>query len=334
MRTTDPSATLGKRCPNRCLSVAEGHYPSFTSACREQGAAVITALLVVALAATAASFMLRQNHLWLRQVENLDLQAQARWTARAAIQWGAAILDEDAREADDESEKWAARLPPLTAEGGEVTTFIKDAQGLFNLNNLVRNGKLSQGDVVILTRLMIALEINPDVINALVDWMDGDSEVTYPGGAEDMQYLALEPPYRAANRMLEDVSELYRVQGFNRAAILKLQPYVTALPAATAINVNSAPAEVLVAMCSGLQLADAAALVKHRGSHPFKDKADFQNQLPQGVQARDEDYNVGSSFFNASAISRNGRVQVAYQALLERPTQGRTRLLWLKQIEE
>jgi general secretion pathway protein K len=134
--------------------------------------------------------------------------------------------------------------------------------------------------------------------------------------------------------MLEDVSELYRVQGFNRAAILKLQPYVTALPAATAINVNTAPAEVLVAVCSGLQLADAAALVKRRSSHPFKDKADFQKQLPQGVQVRDEDYNVSSSFFSASAISRNGRVQVAYQALLERPAQGKTKLLWLKQIEE
>ncbi|MDP1897440.1 MAG: hypothetical protein Q8K43_06100, partial [Sulfurimicrobium sp.] len=66
----------------------------------------------------------------------------------------------------------------------------------------------------------------------------------------------------------------------------------------------------------------------------FKDKAEFQKLLPQGVQARDEDYNVSSQFFNASAISRNGRVQVAYQALLERPAQGKTITLWLKQIEE
>lgn len=304
------------------------------STCREQGAAVITAMLVVALAATAASFMMWQNHLWLRQVENLSHQAQARWIARTAIQWGAAILDEDTRDVDDESEKWATNLPPLAAEGGEVTGFIKDAQGLINLNNLVRNGKLNQSDVVILTRLMIALEISPNSINALVDWMDADNEVTYPGGAEDAQYLALEPPYRAANRMLEDVNELYRVQGFSREVILKLQPYVTALPAATTINVNTAPAEVLMALCSGLQLADATALVKQRRDHPFKTRADFQKQLPQGVQARDEDYNVSSQFFSASAISRNGRVQVAFQALLERPAQGKTITLWLKQIEE
>lgn len=302
--------------------------------CREQGAAVITAMLVVALAAAAASFMMWQNHLWLRQVENLSNQAQARWIARTAIQWGKAILDEDTRDVDDESEKWATNLPPLAAEGGEVTGFIKDAQGLINLNNLVQNGKLNQSDVLILTRLMITLEISPNSINALVDWMDADNEVTYPGGAEDVQYQALEPPYRAANRMLEDVNELYRVQGFSREIILKLQPFVTALPAATTINVNTAPAEVLIALCDGLQLADATALVKQRHDHPFKTRADFQKQLPQGVQARDEAYNVSSQFFSASAISRNGRVQVAFQALLERPAQGKTITLWLKQIEE
>ncbi|MBZ0105230.1 MAG: type II secretion system minor pseudopilin GspK [Sulfuricella denitrificans] len=348
MRAANPSTTLGKRSSatfrqrlgQRCLSVAEGRrktkgrHQSFTSACREHGAALITAMLVVALAATAASFMMWQNHLWLRQVENLENQAQARWIAHAAIQWGAAILDEDARDIDDESEKWAARLPPLTTEGGEVTGFIKDAQGLINLNNLVKNGRISQNDVVILTRLMIALDINPGSINALVDWLDADNEVTYPGGAEDLQYLALEPPYRSANRMLEDVNELYLVQGFNREIIRKLQPYVTALPAATSINVNTAPAEVLMALCSGLQMPDAVALIQFRGKTPFKDKTDFQKRLPQGVQVHDEDYNISSNFFNATAISRNGRAQLAYKALLERPGQGSTQTIWLKQIEE
>lgn len=300
----------------------------------EQGAAVITAMLVVALAATAAAFMMWQNHLWLRQVENIGHQAQARWIGRAAIKWATVILNEDKRDIDDESEKWASKLPPLPAEGGEVTGFMKDAQGLLNLNNLVQNGKRSQNDVVILTRLMIALDISPNLINALVDWIDADNEVSYPGGAEDIQYLAMEPPYRAANRMLEDVNELYRVQGFNREIIRKLQPYVTALPAPTTVNVNTAPAEVLMALCNGLQLADANTLIKKRSEHPFKDKADFQKQIPQGVQAQEESYNVNSRFFNAFAKSRNERVHVVYQALLQRPEQGKTNIVWLKQIEE
>lgn len=302
---------------------------------REQrGAALITAMLIVALAATTASFMMWQNYLWLRQMENLDAQAQARWTARAAINWGRAVLEEDKREVDHNGEQWATQLPPLDVEGGQVAGTIRDAQGLFNLNNLVRGGKVSQGDVVILTRLMIALEIDPNLINALVDWMDADSEVTFPGGAEDMQYLALDPPYRAANRMLDDVSDLYRVKGFSAQQVERLRPFVVALPAPTTINVNTAPAEVLTAMCAGLQAADAKKLVELRSTAYFKDRADFRGHLAEGIQVRDEDYNVNSGFFIATARVRQGRVQTGYQALLQRDGSGKTTIMWLKQIEE
>lgn len=298
------------------------------------GAALITAMLIVALAATTASFMMWQNHLWLRQVENLDAQAQARWTARAAIGWGRAMLEEDARDVDHYAEPWAALLPPLAAEGGTVAGTMRDAQGLFNLNNLLRDGKISQADVVILTRLMIALEIDPSLINALLDWMDADSEVTYPGGAEDMQYLAFDPPYRTANRILNEVSELYRVQGFRQEQIERLKPFVAALPHATTINVNTAPAEVLAALCAGLPLADARNLVKLRTDGHFKDRADFRRHLKDGIQVRDEDYNVNSSFFSATARVHYGRVQTGYQALLQRSGEGKTSMVWLKQVED
>lgn len=301
---------------------------------KEYGAAVITAILVVALAATTASFMMWQNHLWLRQVENLDAQAQARWTSRAAINWGRAVLEEDKREVDHTGEQWAALPPPFVTEGGEVTGVIRDVQGLFNLNNLVRNGKVSQGDVVILSRLMILLDINPNLTNALVDWLDADSEISQPGGAEDMQYLALDPPYRAANRALNEISELYRIQGFSQASVERLKPFVTALPEPTTINVNTAPAEVLSALCAGLQLADAKTLVEQRAKTHFKNQADFRKFLAEGIQLRDEDYNINSHYFTATTRTRQNRVQAAYQALLERSAEGKTKIVWLKQIEE
>lgn len=300
----------------------------------QRGAAVITAMLIVALAVTTASFMMWQNYLWLRQVENLDAQAQARWTARAAIDWGRAMLEEDKRDVDHNGERWATLLPPLAVEGGTVSGALRDAQGLFNLNNLVRDGKASQGDVVILTRLMISLEIEPGLIGALLDWMDADSEVTMPGGAEDMQYLALTPPYRAANRKLDDVDDLYRIRGFGQKQIERLKPFVVALPLPTTINVNTAPAEVLAALCPGLQTAEANKLVELRTKSYFKDRADFRKHLAEGVQVRDEDYNVNSQFFIATARAQQARVKAGYQALLERPAAGKSSIVWLKQIEE
>lgn len=301
---------------------------------RERGAAVITAMLMVALAATTASFMLWQNHLWLRQVENLGDQAQARWIARAASNWGRAVLDEDSRDVDHGAEQWAAQLPPLEAEGGQVSGSLRDAQGQINLNNLVQNGKISMADAAILRRLLDELQINPGLIDALADWMDVDSEVTAPGGAEDQYYLSLTPPYRAANRMLSDVGELYRVRGFTAETVARLRPFVTALPAPTPVNVNSAGPEVLAALCQGLRLADARALVANRGKGYFKDRDSFRRQLPEGAQARDEDFSVNSGYFLALARARHGRVDAAWQALLQRPAQGKTVTLWLKPIEE
>jgi general secretion pathway protein K len=278
--------------------------------------------------------MMWQNHLWLRQVENLDAQAQARWSARAAINWGRAVLEEDKRDVDHNGEQWAVQPPPFEAEGGELVGSMRDAQGLFNLNNLVRNGKVSQGDVVVLTRLMIQLNIDPNLINALLDWIDGDSEVSHPGGAEDMHYLALDPAYRAANRALSDINDLYRVRGFGQDSIERLRPFVAALPQPTTINVNTAPAEVLAALCAGLQLTDAKALVEQRAKAHFKERAEFRKHLADGIQLREEDYNINSQFFIATTRVRQERVRTGYQALLERPAEGRTRIVWLKQIEE
>jgi len=134
--------------------------------------------------------------------------------------------------------------------------------------------------------------------------------------------------------MLNDVDDLYRVQGFKREQVERLRPFVAALPLATTINVNTAPAEVLVALCAGLPAAEAKKLVELRTNGYFKDRADFRKHLADGVQVRDEDYNVNSAFFIATARAQQGRVQMSYQALLERTAEGKTTIGWLKQIEE
>ena len=231
-------------------------------------------------------------------------------------------------------EQWATPLPPVAAEGGEISGRIVDAQGLFNLNDLVRNGTGSAPDVALFQRLLVELHIDPGVADALVDWMDADSQVTQPGGAEDMQYLALDPPYRAANRALSDVGELYRVKGFTPDVVQRLRPFVTALPDATPINVNSAPAEVLAALCQGLQPSDAQALVARRANEPFRTKSAFSEQLPQGVSLREEDFSVNSGYFLALARVRQGRALLTWQALLQRPDGAKTKVLWFRPLEE
>jgi general secretion pathway protein K len=302
---------------------------------RQNGMAVITAILVVALVASAASFMAWQQQLWVRQVENLNQQAQSRVVALAAMQWARSILAQDSRnnQVDHLEEGWAQALAPLPVEGGELAGGLTDQQGLFNLNSLVRAGKTSATDLAVFRKLLDLLQLSPELAAAVIDWIDPDAEVTYPGGAEDMDYLALDPPYRAGNRVLTTVDGLYRIKGFDAATVERLRPFVTALPQATPINVNTAPAEVLAAAIAELPLDQAQALVTARKGKHFKDIADFRARLPKTVTQMSETLlSVSSRYFLVAGHAHFGRAKVGYQALLEREATAWPKLVWLKNI--
>src|SRR5260363_363034 len=71
-----------------------------TSKKRARGAALMTALFVVALAALLVSGLLWRQHVQIRRLENQRLMMQARWVERSALEWilltlwalGAAVL--------------------------------------------------------------------------------------------------------------------------------------------------------------------------------------------------------------------------------------------------
>ncbi|NUY36069.1 general secretion pathway protein GspK, partial [Paraburkholderia sp. JPY303] len=52
---------------------------------RERGAAIISALLVVALSAILVSGMLWRQQVQIRRIENQRLLSQAQWVARGAL---------------------------------------------------------------------------------------------------------------------------------------------------------------------------------------------------------------------------------------------------------
>jgi general secretion pathway protein K len=299
----------------------------------QRGVAVVLAMLVVALAASTATYMLWGQSLWLRQVENLVARAQADSVARAATQWASAILAEDDPSVDHLNETWARRLPPVPAEGATLVGAIADEQAKFNVNNLVRGAAPSPADVAVLARLLESLGLPAGLADAIVDWIDPDDSVTQPAGAEDLDYLAREPAYRTPNRALADVGELAHVKGMTPEALARLTPYLTALPEETPVNVNTASAALLVALVPSLAPADAARLVETRGRTPFRTPEEFERALPRSAAAGIAGpIDVKSRFFSAEAAVRVGRVTAGYRALIERGERGRPVILALTQI--
>jgi general secretion pathway protein K len=297
---------------------------------RQRGVVVIVALLIVALAATTAAFMLQQQDLAARQLEAARDYEQARWVLRGGTHWARAILAEDARNSsvDHGRELWASGLPATDIEQGRISGAIHDQQGLFNLNNLARDGKSSERDIAALKRMLATLALRPDLAEAIADWIDADS-IPNPRGAEDADYLRLPAPYRAANQPITALDDLLRVRGVDEAVLARLRPFVTALPQRTTVNVNLAPPEVLVGVVEGLSLPEAQVLASNRSGAPFLNRDEFRARLPRReLSARDDEVSVDSKFFLVEGRAQVGKADLRMRALLQRNGAGLPAIVW------
>jgi general secretion pathway protein K len=305
----------------------------------QRGVALITAMLIVAIIAALATSLSLGQQVWLRQTQNLTDLARAEQIRQGALDYAAAVLERDGKNArtsktDTLAEAWAQPIPPLPVDGGVVLVSISDAQARFNLNNLVQQGKPSPSDVPIYTRLLAQLGLPTNLVNPLIDWLDADG-TTLPGGAEDLDYLNHDPPYRAANRPLMSIDELRLIKGYTPEIIAKLSPLVVVLPASAGprpINVNTADATVLAAL-TGSDSTQAEQIVKARENDSFQNTAQFQALFPGNQQLKSNTFDVKSSYFIVSVQTRIGRIQRRTEALIERPTGNATQanVLWYRQ---
>ena len=294
--------------------------------------AIVLAMGVVALAAMAATAILVSQSTWARQRQLASEHAQALLILHAGVDWVRAVLSDDKHRSDvvHLGEPWALRLPPMPVDNGELEGHIEDQQAAFNLNSLVRDGQMNLAQTERFKRLLSLLDLPADLAPALVDWLDSDSEVQPQAGAENAYYMGLDPPYLAANRPLTDVDELAQVKGFDVGVMARLKPYVTALPVATEINVNTASAEVLSATLEGLDLAAARDLVLQRERAYFLSVADFKARLPKGASVDDPTISVGSSYFMATMRVSFGDARASGLALLARPDRKWPTIRWCK----
>jgi general secretion pathway protein K len=307
------------------------------SANRERGVAVITAILIVAVAASAATFMLAQQSAMIGQATLLASRAQADLYLDAGFDWSRGVLAEDGRRAgnvDHPGEGWAQPIVGLPVERAIVAGAIGDEQGKFNLNNLAIGGR-SDADFKILQRILKELALPVELADAVMDWIDADTDVTGNGGAEDAYYLSLKRPYRAANQLLVQVDELHRVRGFDAATVAKLRPHVTALPGRRAVNINTTSAVVLAAILDGKVPSEKIAeRIASRASRPMLSSNDIAQWAPAAdARAVNTDLAVKSEFFFVRVQVAQDEVQVAAEALVQRnPQNSATSTVWRRPI--
>ncbi len=302
-----------------------------------RGVALLTALLITAIATIIAVGMAARQQLDIRRAGNVLDGDQAYLYALGMDGLAQLILEADLRKdkaaslkVDSLEEPWASSIEPIAIEGGKLAGRIEDLQGRFNINNLKPAPTNPPSDnppadavaKAIFQRLLVSVaKVNADqaqyMTEAVVDWLDAD-EVLRQNGAEDNDYLLQKPPYRAANTKLASPSELLLIKGFTPEIYKLIAPYVCALPLATPINVNTAPVQVIAALAGGIA---ADQVVSKRALNVFKAVSEFIDQ--SGLDAANRQLiqpkvSVASHYFLLSAHATAGRGQVQLYSLLQR----------------
>jgi general secretion pathway protein K len=294
---------------------------------RQRGVALVLALLVVALATLLAVELFTASSTAIARREGLARAEEAALLAQGMEDFALALLARDEASGDGidtRLDAWARPLPPLPVPGGVIRGELVDLDGRFNLNSLVRNGARDPVAIARLRRLLAALELEPALADRIADWIDADSEVAGEG-AEDLQYLRADPPYRAANRPFGHVSELRRVLGVDAEVYARLVNEVAALPADAGININTMSVAGLMSLADGISV-ELARQLWEGGNASYRSMTELIDRLtaagvvmePQDMQ----DLKVTSRYFLAQAELVLGERHFRFFSLLQRQPGG------------
>lgn len=302
---------------------------------KQRGVALIMVLLAMALVVVLATGMISQQSLRVFRASHYLAQQQGYTIATGAETFARSLLYRDYQDdqeagslVDSPDEFWAryALILPMDIDG-LVEIQIEDLGGRINLNDLVGpTGQVNERVREQLQRLFRIQDITTVSVDAVIDWIDADGDMTGAGGGEDSSYRTLDPPYLSANQPFVSVSELRLMPGMTEQAYHSLRPNVSALPRGGAgINVNMAPLPVLQSLAEELTERQALLLVEHREQQVYNSVSDFLAQpLVEGIGLARQGLTVNSSYFEVvsrityagqevtmvSTVFRNGEGEV------------------------
>jgi len=296
---------------------------------RVRGVALITALLITALAGSVAASLAWDNALDVRRTMVMLYRDQAIQVAVGSEGWVRSILRDDLAQSQNDhlDEIWATEIPPLPIDSeavqGTIFGRLEDLQGRFNVNNLIDSN--GEADPVIrdqYERLLLALDLDPRLVASTIDWLDQNDTEEIPDGAEDPLYSGFTPAYRTANQAISNITELSAIDGMDLATFEILLPHVVALPGRTAINVNTATVPVLQSLGANITSGDAEGLVQLREGGGFVDfGAVFAPFIDSDLLATNP-ISETSSFFQLKAVVQIDTVRVSLFTTLYRHPSG------------
>jgi len=300
---------------------------------RQQGVALISVLLVFAIVSVIAAEMINLHFLDIRKTSNVINSKQAYFHALAGEEFVRQVLYRDYQEklrnqSDSYLDNWQLLDGSFEIEEGEIIIQVEDLQGLFNVNNLLVEGRIQHQEAELFKQLLTELGISLDIASQLQDWLDID-DGTLPSGAESADYLAQTAPYLAANRPLADRSELRLLKNMDEESYLLLLPLVTALPEKTRFNLNTLNKTVLAALIPHLSETQLKEFGKKQQSGGYTTVSEWLSQpVGQHLNTLRSQLTVQSSYFQSQiTVNYAGRISQLQTVYYRNPDDGEINIL-------
>ena len=136
-------------------------------------------------------------------------------------------------------------------------------------------------------------------------------------GIEDSEDSAAHAPLQ-----MTSVDSLLDIPGYTPEMVARLRPFVTVLPTVTAVNMNTASAEVIAAVVPGMSLSSAQAFVARRQTVFFHNVGDVQLALRgagvQQVSIDPNQFDVNTNYFLIHGRVQHERAEVDRTTLVYR----------------
>lgn len=278
----------------------------------QQGIALITILVMVALATILAATIAKRQANTAENTAYLMRQNQSLLYAKSAEAFFSELLIDDAENAGDIDhlqENWAKPMPAFPVEDGFVAGTLEDQSGKFNLNSLLNaDGTLNPQAEAWFEKLLLRVGLPEKLSEAVIDWQDADNETIGSMGAEASYYQGLPQGYLPANSKFHSVEELKLVRGFEGKKYLQIADYVSAVPDLdTKVNINTAPAMLLASLDPRLDIKAVQQVLQQRQANleHFSSVNDLWliepfNQVSADVRSEVSNLlGVKSAYFNA-----------------------------------
>lgn len=287
-----------------------------------KASALLTALFITAIAAIMATAVIYKFRIMvhLATLNNFSNQAtlyldgvlsQAEFDfSQYANSWA------NKPNADSPNLQMPRRIGPQQFSGLNLEARLIDAQGLYNINNLVSaNNQLRFINLLHYILPKLTFSQDRQLAQHITNWLT-------PGNADDQIYARRSPPYRGAHHAMTDISELRLVAGITPMIYTALKPYITALPTQqgqmTKVNINTAAPAVLLTLSSQMTSEKAQSLYQcTRGHGVFFSTAAYNKTCvtPLGI-GQLNGITVNSSYFLVYSAATTETQQVLLNSLL------------------